>query len=121
MRLVQASCQDAASCARQRRADIATFLQTTCRLLQYRLQVVPPCKRSKSSLSSEADAGTALATECAQGVGNIGFVQPSHEPSSITRRACSIFSVAALRHSAKPPASAVRLRLGLRCPIRAGR
>ena len=82
-RLVQASCQDGAPCARQPRAGIATFLQTICRLLQYRLQVVPPCVRSKSALSSEGDAGTALATECAQGVGNIGFVQPSHEPSSI--------------------------------------
>jgi hypothetical protein len=63
--------------------DNATFLQTICRLLQYGLQVVPPRNDSVSSLSSEGDAGTGLATDCAQGVGNIGFVQPSHEPSSI--------------------------------------
>jgi len=36
-----------------------------------------------SPLSSENNAGTRLATDPAQGVGNIGFVQPSHEPSSI--------------------------------------
>jgi hypothetical protein len=62
---------------------LATFLQTICRLLQSGLQLVPPRKLRTRSLSSESDAGTRLATDRAQGVGNIGFVQPSHEPSSI--------------------------------------
>ena len=36
-----------------------------------------------TALSSESNAGTPLATAATQGVGDIGFVQPSHEPSSI--------------------------------------
>ena len=81
--LSQASCQEVASRARHRAGVLATFLQTICRLLQSGLQLVPPRKLRMSSLSSESDAGTRLATDRAQGVGNIGFVQPSHEPSSI--------------------------------------
>ncbi len=62
---------------------LATFLQLLCRLLQSALQVVPPREARMTALSSEVDAGTPLATEGTQGVGDIGFVQPSHEPSSI--------------------------------------
>ena len=51
------------------------------------------------SLSSEGNAGTGLATDCAQGVGNIGFVQPSHEPSSIHPARLLHLSVATLRQS----------------------
>ena len=79
----QASCQGDASGARRDAGVLATFLQMICRLLQSGLQLVPPRKLSMSALSSENDAGTRLATDRAQGVGNVGFVQPSHEPSSI--------------------------------------
>jgi hypothetical protein len=81
--LSQASCQGAASRARHGAGVHETFLQTICRLLQFGLQLVPPRRLQMSSLSSESDAGTRLATDRGQGVGNIGFVQPSHEPSSI--------------------------------------
>jgi|KBSSwiStaDraftv2_1062776.scaffolds.fasta_scaffold00633_8 hypothetical protein len=81
--LSQAPCQGVASHACHGAGMLATFLQTICRLLQSGLQLVPPRKLRTRPLSSESDAGTRLATDRAQGVGNIGFVQPSHEPSSI--------------------------------------
>ncbi len=52
-----------------------------------------------TALSSESDAGTPLATGATQGVGDIGFVQPSHEPSSIHPARLLHSSLAALRSS----------------------
>jgi hypothetical protein len=90
---------------------LATFLQTICRLLQSGLQLVPPRKLRTRPLSSESDAGTRLATDRAQGVGNIGFVQPSHEPSSIHPAHLLHPSMAARRQSSETPRGKIRRAL----------
>jgi hypothetical protein len=90
---------------------LATFLQTICRLLQSGLQLVPPRKLRTRPLSSESDAGTRLATDRAQGVGNIGFVQPSHEPSSIHPAHLLHSSMAAPRQSCGTPRGKIRRAL----------
>ena len=66
---------------------------------------------AKQSPSSESDAGTRLATDRAQGVGNIGFVQPSHEPSSIHPAHLLHSSVAAPRQSCGTPRGEIRRAL----------